>query len=345
MAPRPSFAALILILVSAFVLTACSRGEIYDAAIGYERRSAGLELAHIQIDDLTIAYLKNAHVKDAKTLVMIHGFAANKDNWDRMASYLTDRYNVYAVDLPGHGESTKSLDLGYTIEDQVGYLHAILAALNLSEIHLIGNSMGGAITALYAATYPESVQSATLFDPAGIFQHDSELVRLMEQGENPLIVKNPGDFKKLVDFVLEQKPFVPWPIYSVMEERALANQPVNERIFAAIRNSGYQPDFRNALQRITAPVLVVWGREDRVINYRNADIFVKEIPRAEKIILDGVGHAPMIEVPEQSAELVRALVEQLTVPVPVVSQTISQTVLQAQLTLDATPFDKPGGTP
>lgn len=300
--PAITLFALFFVIVN---LTGCSRQQVYDTAIGFERSSAGLELRTIRVHQLTIAYLTNPPLENAPTLVMLHGFAANKDNWVRMAAPLTDHYNVLAIDLPGHGDSSKPLDLGYTIADQVGYVHEILSALNpTAPVSMIGNSMGGAITALYAATYPEQVQSVVLIDPAGIFEYDSELVERVKHGENPLIVSKPGDFSRLVDFALEKKPFVPWPIYSVMEDKALANEAVNRVIFAAIRDSGYEPAFRNALHRITAPVLVIWGREDRVINVRNADVFVDHIPDARKIILDGIGHAAMVEDPERTAALV-----------------------------------------
>ena len=63
-----------------------------------------------------------------------------------------------------------------------------------------------------------------------------------------------------------------------MEQKAIANREVNEVIFAAIRDTGFEPDFRNAISDIQAPVLVIWGKQDRVINYRNADSFVAAIP-------------------------------------------------------------------
>lgn len=295
----------IALLISTLLLSACSRHTLYDNAISWERSGAGLEKSTVQVDDMTIAYLSNTEVVDGETIVLIHGFGANKDNWTRLARELTDEFNVYAIDLPGHGDSSKALDLGYRFEDQVEHVSKILAALDITEAHMMGNSMGGAITALYAATYPEQVHSAVLFDPAGIFEYDSELVDLVMEGDNPLIPAREGDFKRLIDFALEKKPFVPWPIYDVMEEKAIANREVNEVIFAAIRDTGYEPDFRNAITGIEAPVLVVWGKEDRVINYRNAEVFVDRIPNARMVLLDDVGHAPMVEVPEESAQLFR----------------------------------------
>lgn len=299
----------LLLLTLITLLWGCSRQGIYDTAIAWERSSAGLESDQVDVGELDIAYLRNKEATEGETIVLIHGFGANKDNWIRFAGELTDDFNVYAIDLPGHGDSSKELDLGYRFEDQVQHVSSILAALDIDQPHMMGNSMGGAITALYAATFPGQVRSAVLFDPAGIFEYDSELVELVTEGDNPLIPKKPGDFDRLLDFALEKRPFAPWPILDVMEEKAIANREVNEVIFAAIRDSGYEPGFRNDIERIEAPVLVVWGKKDRVINYRNADIFVERIPHARKVLLDGVGHAPMIEVPEESARLFRQFIQ------------------------------------
>ncbi|TYC57239.1 alpha/beta fold hydrolase [Marinobacter sp. BW6] len=305
---RPLPLNLVFILTVSLLLSACSRQGIYETAIGLERSSAGLEADTVAVDNLEIAYLRNHQAVDGDTIVMIHGFGANKDNWTRLAGHLTDDFNVYAIDLPGHGDSSKPLDIGYRLEDQTGYVAQILEALSVDNAHIMGNSMGGAITALYAANYPENVKSAVLFDPAGILEYESELVDLVMEGDNPLIPKQPGDFERLMEFALEKEPFVPWPIMGVMEERAIANQEVNEVIFAAIRDAGFESDFRNAITRIQAPVLIIWGKEDRVINYRNGEVFAAAIPDARLELMEGIGHAPMVEAPAESAELFRAFI-------------------------------------
>jgi len=292
-----------LLFLSILLVSGCSRHGIYETAIGLERSAAGLEADTVTVGELEIAYLRNSEINNGDTIVLVHGFGANKDNWTRIARELTDDFNVYAIDLPGHGESSKPLDLGYRLEQQVGHLARILRALDINEMHMMGNSMGGAITALYAAAYPEQIKTAVLFDPAGILQYESELVDLVVAGDNPLIPSKPGDFERLMDFALEKKPFLPWPILGVMEEQAIANRKVNEVIFAAIRDAGFEPDFRNTIARIKDPVLVVWGKEDRVIDYRNGEVFVDAIPGARLEVLEGIGHAPMIEAPEESARL------------------------------------------
>ena len=304
MMPRSALS-VIAMLMTTLMISACSRQTLFDNAMEWERSGAGLEESSIQVGDLNIAYLHNSESVDGDTIVLIHGFGANKDNWTRLANELTDQFNIYAIDLPGHGDSSKPLDLGYRFEDQVSHVSKILTALNIKQAHMMGNSMGGAITALYAATYPEQIRSAVLFNPAGILEFESELVGLVKEGDNPLIPAKEGDFERLVNFAMEKKPFAPWPIYDVMEERAIANREVNQVIFAAIRDSGFESNFRQSITEIQAPVLVIWGIEDRVIDYRNAEVFVEQIPNARKALLKGVGHAPMVEVPEESAQLFR----------------------------------------
>jgi pimeloyl-ACP methyl ester carboxylesterase len=295
----------IALLVSTLFLTACSRQTIYEKAISWERSSAGLEASTITVGDLNIAYLHNKQPVEGDTLVLIHGFGANKDNWTRLAAELTDQFNVYAIDLPGHGDSSKPLDIGYHFDEQTERLNRILAELQLGPFHMMGNSMGGAITALYAADYPDQILTAVLFDPAGIWAYDSDLADQMMAGDNPLIPTKEGDFERLLDFALEKKPFVPWPIYSVMEEKAIANKEVNTVIFNDIRDSTMASQFREDITAIKAPVLVIWGQEDRITDPRNSLIFLQQIPNARRVLLEGVGHAPMVEVPEESAELFR----------------------------------------
>lgn len=304
MMTRPPLS-VITLLACALLLSACSRQSIYDTAIGWERSSAGLEASTIEVGNLNIAYLQNKETVQGDTIVMIHGFGANKDNWTRLARQLSDNFNIYAIDLPGHGESSKPLDIGYHFDEQTHRLKQILDKLDLGRFHMMGNSMGGAITALYAAYYPEAIHSAVLFDPAGIWAYESDLADQVVAGKNPLIPTEEGDFERLVDFALEKKPFVPWPIYSVMEEKAIANREVNTVIFNDIRDSTMASKFSEDITAIGAPVLIIWGQEDRITDPRNAEIFVQQIPDARKVLLDGIGHAPMIEAPERSASLFR----------------------------------------
>jgi abhydrolase domain-containing protein 6 len=92
------------------------------------------------------------------------------------------------------------MDKDYSISSQTLYFRAILEELKVKKPYLAGNSMGGAIIALYAALYPDDVAGITLLNPGGIKTYESDLDRYLARGENPLIVKTSGDLQKLMDF-------------------------------------------------------------------------------------------------------------------------------------------------
>jgi pimeloyl-ACP methyl ester carboxylesterase len=105
-----------------------------------------------------------------------------------------------------------------------------------------------------------------------------------------------------MDFALEKKPYIPWPISTVLAEKAVENQEINKKMFSDMHERrGFE--FEDAIQTIKAPTLIVWGDQDRIISIKNATLFEQLIPGSKKIVFEGVGHAPMIELPEKSANL------------------------------------------
>lgn len=296
------------------LLSACgdSRNEFYAWAIGLERDAADLQPSTIEASGFQVSLLRNPPALNRKTLVMIHGFGANKDNWLRMARHLKDQYNLVLIDLPGHGDSSKPMERSYSLEDQVSYVDSVLVKLGIGKAILSGNSMGGAISALYAAHHPEKVEALVLFDPAGIHDVESEFSKALKAGHNPLIARNAEEFDQLIDFAMEQPPFIPWPITEVLAERSIADQAIKEHIFDNLRNPATPLDFKAALTTIQAPTLVVWGEQDRVIAAGNATLFAELIPKGKALILSNIGHIPMLEDPSGSAELTDQFIQNNT---------------------------------
>lgn len=293
-----------LILFFSVFMAGCSgiKYSIYEKAMNHERSKAGLELKTIEAGGKTISLMESERGNDKPTIILVHGFTANKENWIRFAAYLTETYHVVAMDLPGHGDSVKDFNLQYDFSDQVIYVNEIVSYLKIEKFHMAGNSMGGAISALYAVAFPEQVQSLFLIDPAGIHRYDCELTRRLAEGSNPLIVTCDDDFYELMDFALEEKPFIPWPVTSVMAEKSAANEAINRKIFADFHGI-HAYSFDDEIKKITAPTMILWGAEDRIIHVDNASVFNQLIPNSQTIVLEGIGHAPMIEVPEKSAKL------------------------------------------
>ncbi|MFT6270949.1 MAG: pimeloyl-ACP methyl ester carboxylesterase [Alphaproteobacteria bacterium] len=235
-----------------------------------------------------------------ENIILLHGFSASKDSWLRFAAVFEGRYHIVALDLMGHGDNNQDLSQSYTIESQVDYVHKVAGKLGIKRFHIVGNSMGGAISSLYSALYPEQILSAILISPAGIHAIPSKMDELLAQGRNPLIATTPESFDQLIDFVMEDRPFMPTAIIKVEAEKAVSRVAINEKILKDIKVNS-EHDMEIYLSRIQAPVLIIWGEHDRVIDVANIEKYVDLIPNAQKLVLEGIGHVAMIEAPELSA--------------------------------------------
>ena len=264
-----------------------------------EQYRAGLSHEQLSVHNLNIHYYRGGPAS-GETLVLLHGFAADKDNWLRFSRPLTQDYRVIALDLPGFGDS--DLPPGsYDVGTQAERLADILDELGVQQAHVLGNSMGGQIAALFAARYPERVRSLALFANAGIESpHKSELYQLLTSGSpNPLVVKQPQDFDKLLRFVFVEPPYLPESLKRYLGERAMA--------VTSEKRSTLAPE----LPKIQAPTLLLWGRQDRVLDVSSIEVMQPLLNKPNVVIMDNVGHAPMLERPEESALLYRGFLEGL----------------------------------
>lgn len=272
-----------------------------------ERQIAGLSSEQLEVANLSIHYYEGGP-SDAETLLMIHGFGANKDNWLRFARHFTERYHVIALDLPGFGDSSQP-HASYDVGSQVERVVAFTQALGIKKLHLIGNSMGGHISALYAARYPEQVLSVALFDNAGVTApQKSELAERLEHGDrNPLIVKEPEDFNRLLDFVFVEAPSLPTVLKDYLAEQAIAQRDHYEMIFDHLRNR-YIP-LEPELPKIQAPTLLLWGDKDKVLDVSSIQVMQPLLRKPSVVIMENCGHAPMIERPEETAHHYQAFLD------------------------------------
>ncbi|CAD5109638.1 alpha/beta fold hydrolase [Zestomonas carbonaria] len=265
-----------------------------------DRQAAGLSEQRQEVAGLSIHYYEGGP-RDGQTIMLVHGFGANKDNWPRFAKHLTDRYRVIAVDLPGFGDSSKP-NASYDVGSQVERLAAFTKSLGIDRLHLVGNSMGGHISALYAARYPDQVLTVALFDNAGVTSpRPSELIQRLERGEpNPLIVDEPGDFDQLLEFVFVDPPALPEKAKEYLAERAITSSSNNRRIFQQLLDR-YIP-LEPELPKIQAPTLLLWGDRDRLLDVSSIEVMKPLLQKPTVVIMKNCGHAPMLERPQETAE-------------------------------------------
>ncbi len=267
------------------------------AALDYERRLAGLERKEIEIPGgLRYAYLEGGK---GEPLLLLHGFGANKDNFTRVAKYLTPRYRVIIPDHIGFGESAHPPQADYSPRAQAERLRALARKLGVAKLHLGGNSMGGQIALTYAALYPKEVQSLWVLNAAGVWSAPPSEVRkrIADTGQNPMIVKNEDEFAQLLTLVSAKPLFIPRPFLDAVAQERIRNHDLEARIFKQLAAESVEERIRG----LAIPALVVWGTQDRILHPGTAGILKMLLTRSEVIMMPGVGHLPMLEQPEKSA--------------------------------------------
>jgi pimeloyl-ACP methyl ester carboxylesterase len=235
-------------------------------------------------------------------MVLLHGYAGDKDNWALYLPHFRRRYRLICPDLPGFGENDRSLGRDYAGARQAERLVQFLDALGIDHCHLAGNSMGGLIALHTALAYPGRLRSLTLIDSAGVAgARQSELMAAAARGENGLAVRSEADFDRVTRMVMHKPPSMPRRFKRVMIDDALRHQASLDEIFAKIVEDISAHPLNSRLHEIRVPTLVIWGREDRAIDVSCVAVLEQGIAGSEAGVLEETGHVPMVERPGETA--------------------------------------------
>ncbi len=275
--------------------------KLADVMVQAELIRVGMKAHTHNVNGNTFYYLDNENTDAEETMILIHGFGGDTLNWAKFAPYVDD-YRVIIPDLIGFGLSDKAQDVSYTFEAQGQRVLDLADALGLETYHVAGNSMGGAITMAMGLMAPEKVKTLGLFDPAGVFEFQTEWFKEASTGgDNPLVTKTEEDFFRTYDMAMSKAPFVPWPILKFKARDEVANSALKQEIFKVI-STDPASDMTPLLPKIQQPTLVIWGDEDKLLHVGNAQVINKNVPNSAMLIMEGYGHMPMLEAPKQSAK-------------------------------------------
>ena len=269
--------------------------------VQYERNKSDLAVKALTLSSGDkMVYAENDNVT-GEPLLLIHGFGGNKDNFTRLANQL-EGYHLIIPDLLGFGESSKPMTADYRSDAQATRLHELLQAKGLtSNIHVGGNSMGGAISVAYAAKYPKEVKSLWLVDSAGFWS--AGVPKSLEGAtleNNPLLINNKEDFYKMYDFVMYKPPYVPKSVKAVFAQERIDNKELDAKILEQIITDSVE-ERAKIIAKYNIPTLVVWGEKDQVIKPETTKLIKEIIPQAQVIIMPEVGHVPMVEAVKNTA--------------------------------------------
>jgi len=294
-----------------------------------DRRRGRLRSCRVQVDGVDWHVLEGGH---GEPLVLLHGFNADADHFNRVARHLTRHFRILAPDLPGFGETGTSPAVGdrsddrrdsrvdYRIEAQAETVVRWMDEVGIQHCYLGGSSMGGYIACAIAARYPDRIRALWLLAPGGVSNVPLSPLfeEISDERHNPLVIRDRSDFRRLIDFCFVHPPWIPSPLARFLADRSAARAVDHQRAFDAIRfDSAPVESFAADLP---VPALIMWGRTDQVLNPAGAQVLASCMKNAEKIVLPDTGHLPMLENPRTVAEcwisyterLARANAEQST---------------------------------
>ncbi len=281
-----------------------SIGDFFlEKALAAESRRAGLARDSLQLSFGDVEFLRSGNSRSgdlSEALILLHGAAADKTSWLRFAQHLKSGLPLIIPDLPGHGKSVSDIKLDYGIQSQVARLKEFLAALGIKRAHLIGNSMGGAIAIHAAATSPALVSSLVLIDTAGVEVSPSWLRQQVEMaGINPMLEeRDASDYRAMMRIGMEAPPYIPGIMVSALAREFAGRSALNRKIAEDIAQDLEQTEH---LSKIIAPALILWGAMDKVLHLDNAEFLHQRIAKSRTIVMEKVGHVPMVEAPKEVA--------------------------------------------
>ena len=280
-----------------------------------QRVLAGLSQAQIEAAGHRWAYAYSDDAPgDAPVVVMLHGFTGSKENWYPLAQRLEGHYRLLIPDLPGWGQSERKAGSDYGFSAQAERVAAFIGKVSPDRpVVLLGHSMGGGIAALVAARHPRMVARVGLLDAAGVRFKDNRFGLDVLAGRNPFGVGDAQALQRYVDTVFhtaDAKPWIPWPVSKIVIARRRHDAAFEQSVLDRIGRSEERFAPGEAAHDVRQPALLLWCRQDAVIDASAMDVYGAAMPQARKVLLDGCGHMSLMEQPDNVADAVVGLIEE-----------------------------------
>jgi pimeloyl-ACP methyl ester carboxylesterase len=257
---------------------------------------------------------------EGPAIVFVHGLSGSWPNWLEQLPVFAREHRVIALDLPGFGHSPMPSE-PITIAGYARVLDGLMDAMGVNAATLVGNSMGGFISAELAIAYPQLVERLVLVSAAGISTYQRpEVMRAVPwltraerivaaytawlASKSDAVVRRRSLRNATLGLVTRHPGRLPAPLAA--EQLRGAGKPGFMQALGAL----LEYPIRERLPEIACPTLIVWGDKDRVISLRDANVFEELIPGSRKVVFGDTGHMAMLERPAAFNELLREFVEE-----------------------------------
>lgn len=245
---------------------------------------------------------------DGAPVVLLHGIGRTLRDFDDLHERLAQRYRVHSVDLPGYGGSLP-MAAPYTLPELGRFVSRYLDAVGVDRpVHLVGNSLGGAVAMQFAVTEPARVTSLGLVTPAGFGQEVTIVLRLLALRPFGRLLLRPSRWSA----GRSERALFHDPAFATAERIAyaleVARQPHAARVMLETARNlgtfrGVSPQWREDLlarvAKLDLPTLIVWGDRDLILPATHLEAARARLPRARTHLFENCGHMPQIERAEE----------------------------------------------
>lgn len=256
---------------------------------------------HQLIDGIHV-YYEFYPMRTTKTIVLLHGFLSSTFSFRHLIPLLNEEFQVLSIDLPPFGKSEKSKQYVYSYKNMALTVIKLIESLNLTDVTLIGHSMGGQIVLNILHFRPKLAEKAILLSSSSYLKR-SPLPHILISylPFSHFIVKHwlsrSGVLQNLKDSIYNHSLITEEMITRYMEPF------LKDDIFVALtrmlrhREGDLPPD---TLKRIETPCLLIWGEHDKCVPLQIGEQLNEDLVNSELIILKETGHAIMEERPEEA---------------------------------------------
>ncbi|WP_262695449.1 alpha/beta fold hydrolase [Kordiimonas aquimaris] len=272
-------------------------------------------------DFITLPSGATAHYRiqgnpEGEPLVLLHGSNSSLHTWEPWVNNLKDTFFIVTVDLPGHGLTGPIESEDYTYNSMILFIKEFMQSIEINKFSLGGNSMGGGIALAYALQYPGDVTSLVLVDAAGV----KVPLEAAKKVDRPIAFELAGRWYS--DWIIENitpRSLASEGLKKSVSVKEIITEDMVDRYWELVRHPGNRHAtglrfawYRNnashslAVENITQPTLILWGEDDSLIPVESGIKMDRLIPNSKLLTFKNVGHLPMEEAPEETANAVRA---------------------------------------
>jgi 2-hydroxy-6-oxonona-2,4-dienedioate hydrolase len=270
------------------------------ASIWSDLRGAAFQQGYIDANGVKTRYLSSGS-PDKPLLIMIHGTGGHAECYSRNLASHGEHFWTFAIDLIGHGWSSKP-DCAYEISDYAAHVVDVIKALGRSSAHISGESLGGWVAAQIAINSPVSVDRLALNTTGGWTAHPDVMARIKELSTKAVEDPTYEFLKSRLEFLMFDKSLVNDDL--IEARRAIYSQPGYKETMARIlclqdmeirqRNMISAEQFGS----IKAPTLVLWTSHDPTATPDEGKQIADLIPNSTFVVMNECGHWPQFEDPE-----------------------------------------------